>query len=151
MIPFLETMLALPFVAAVSMVFLRGRSRGQVAWVAAAAPVLGLLVLAWLTPAVLQGWIPRAGHAWIPQIGLDFSLRLDGLAWMFAGLVLAIGVLVVMYAHYYLSKEDSAPRFFGCLLFFMGSMLGVVIAGNLLLLLVFWELTSISSFLLIGF
>ncbi|WP_028917558.1 monovalent cation/H+ antiporter subunit A [Pseudoxanthomonas sp. J35] len=151
MIPFLETMLALPFVAAVSMVFLRGRSRGQVAWVAAAAPVLGLLVLAWLTPAVLQGWIPRAGHAWIPQIGLDFSLRLDGLAWMFAGLVLAIGVLVVMYAHYYLSKEDSAPRFFGCLLFFMGSMLGVVLAGNLLLLLVFWELTSISSFLLIGY
>ncbi|WP_028919408.1 monovalent cation/H+ antiporter subunit A [Pseudoxanthomonas suwonensis] len=151
MIPFLETLLALPFVAALAMVFLRGRPRGQVAWVAAAAPVLGLLVLAWLTPAVLQGWIPRAGYAWIPQIGLDFSLRLDGLAWMFAGLVLAIGVLVVMYAHYYLSKEDSAPRFFGCLLFFMGSMLGVVLAGNLLLLLVFWELTSISSFLLIGY
>ena len=54
MIPFLETMLALPFVAAVSMVFLRGRSRGQVAWVAAAAPVLGLLVLAWLTPPALM-------------------------------------------------------------------------------------------------
>ena len=151
MIPFLEILLALPFLAAVAMVFLRARPRGQVAWVAAAAPLLGLLVLAWATPAVMQGWILRADHAWIPQIGLDFDLRLDGFAWMFAGLVLAIGVLVVMYAHYYLAEEDSAPRFFGCLLFFMGSMLGVVIAGNLLLLLVFWELTSISSFLLIGF
>ena len=151
MIPFLETLLALPFLAALAMVFLRGRSRGQVAWVAASAPLLGLALLAWMTPAVLQGWVPDAHHAWIPQIGLDFDLRLDGLAWMFAGLVLAIGALVVMYAHYYLSSEDSAPRFFGCLLLFMGSMLGVVIAGNLLLLMVFWELTSISSFLLIGF
>ncbi|MBO9716904.1 MAG: monovalent cation/H+ antiporter subunit A [Pseudoxanthomonas sp.] len=149
--PFLEILLALPFLAAVAMAFLRSRPRGQVAWVAAAAPLLGLLVLAWATPAVLQGWTMRAEHAWIPQLGLAFTLRLDGLAWMFAGLVLAIGALVVMYAHYYLSDEDSAPRFFGCLLFFMGSMLGVVIAGNLLLLLVFWELTSISSFLLIGF
>ena len=151
MIPFLETLLALPFLAALAMVFLRGRSRGQVAWVAASAPLLGLALLAWMPPAVLQGWVPDAHHAWIPQIGLDFDLRLDGLAWMFAGLVLAIGALVVMYAHYYLSSEDSAPRFFGCLLLFMGSMLGVVIAGNLLLLMVFWELTSISSFLLIGF
>ena len=46
-------------------------------------------------------------------------LRVDGLAWMFAMMVLAIGALVVMYAHYYLSSEDSAPRFFGCLLLFM--------------------------------
>ena len=151
MIPFLEILLALPFLAAVAIAFLRSRPRGRVAWVAAAAPLLGLLVLAWATPSVLQGWTLRADHAWIPQVGLDFDLRLDGLAWMFAGLVLAIGALVVMYAHYYLSEEDSAPRFFGCLLFFMGSMLGVVIAGNLLLLLVFWELTSLSSFLLIGF
>jgi len=151
MIPFLETLLALPFLAALAMVFMRDRPRGQVAWVAAAAPLLGLVLLAWMSPAVLQGWIPRAHHEWIPQIGLDFDLRLDGLAWMFAGMVLAIGALVVMYAHYYLSKEDSAPRFFGFLLLFMGSMLGVVVAGNLLLLLVFWELTSVSSFLLIGF
>ena len=80
-----------------------------------------------------------------------FDLRLDGLAWMFAGLVLGIGVLIVMYARYYISSRDSAPRFFAYLLLFMGSMLGMVIAGNLLLLVVFWELTSISSFLLIGF
>ena len=151
MIPFLEALLALPFLAAALLALLRPRSRAVAAWVAGAAPLLGLGILAWLTPSVLQGWIVRADHAWIPQVGLDFYLRLDGLAWMFAGMVLAIGALVVLYAHYYLSARDSAVRFFCYLLLFMGSMLGVVLAGNLLLLVVFWELTSISSFLLIGF
>jgi multicomponent K+:H+ antiporter subunit A len=147
----LELLLALPFVSAALIALLPRVSRAGIAWLAAAAPLLGLVVLAWLTPAVLQGEVPRASHAWIPQIGLDLVLRLDGLAWMFAGMVLAIGALVVQYAHYYLSAKDSAHRFFAFLLLFMGSMLGVVLAGNLLLMLVFWELTSISSFLLIGF
>lgn len=151
MIPFLEILLALPFVLALVVALARDLPRGATAWLAGLAPLLGLVVLAWMTPSVLQGWNVRADYAWIPQIGLSFTLRLDGLAWMFAGLVLAIGALVVMYAHYYLSAKDSAPRFFACLLLFMGSMLGVVLAGNLLLLVVFWELTSISSFLLIGF
>ena len=151
MIPFLEILLALPFVLALVVALARGLPRGATAWLAGLAPLLGLVLLAWMTPSVLQGWNVRADYAWIPQIGMSFTLRLDGLAWMFAGLVLAIGALVVMYAHYYLSEKDSAPRFFACLLLFMGSMLGVVLAGNLLLLVVFWELTSISSFLLIGF
>ncbi|MBP0657399.1 hypothetical protein J8J20_26360, partial [Mycobacterium tuberculosis] len=76
--------------------------------------------------------------------GLAFSVRLDGLAWMFAGMVLAIGALVVMYAHYYLSAKDNAHRFYCYLLLFMGAMLGMVLSGNLLLLMVFWEMTSIS-------
>ena len=151
MIPFLETLLALPFLAAALLALLRPSSRAVAAWVAGAAPLLGLLALAWLTPSVLRGWVVRGEHAWIPQVGLDLVLRMDGLAWMFAGMVLAIGALVVLYAHYYLSPRDSAVRFFSYLLLFMGSMLGVVLAGNLLLMLVFWELTSISSFLLIGF
>ncbi|MBD9435011.1 monovalent cation/H+ antiporter subunit A [Pseudoxanthomonas sp. PXM03] len=151
MIPFLEILLALPFLLALVVALARDLPRGATAWLAGLAPLLGLVVLAWMTPSVLQGWNVRADYAWIPQIGLSFTLRLDGLAWMFAGLVLAIGALVVMYAHYYFGAKDSAPRFFACLLLFMGSMLGVVLAGNLLLLVVFWELTSISSFLLIGF
>lgn len=151
MIPFLETLLALPFALALLIALWRGAARGMVAWLAAAAPLLGLAILAWLTPAVVSGYVVTGKHAWVPQIGLEFALRLDGLAWMFAGLVLGIGALVVMYAHYYLSARDSASRFFCYLLLFMGAMLGMVLAGNLLLLVVFWELTSISSFLLIGF
>ena len=144
-------LLALPFLMAALIASLRHARRGTCALLAATAPALGLLLLAALTPAVLGGTVARGGVAWLPQIGLDFSLRVDGLAWMFAGLVLGIGVLVVLYAHYYLSPRDSARRFFSYLLLFMGAMLGLVLAGNLLLLVVFWELTSISSFLLIGF
>jgi len=151
MIPFLEILLALPFAAAAAIASLRARPRGLLAWVAGGAPLLGLLLLAWLAPAVFAGHVVRGEHAWLPQVGLSFALRLDGLAWMFATLVLAIGALVVMYAHYYLDREDSAARFYAFLLLFMGAMLGLVLAGNLLLLMVFWELTSLSSFLLIGF
>ncbi|WP_045761640.1 monovalent cation/H+ antiporter subunit A [Xanthomonas albilineans] len=151
MLPILIILLALPFLIAASVVALRHRTRAVLAWVAAIAPLAGLVLLGTLTTTVLQGDIVRSDHAWLPQIGLQFSLRLDGLAWMFAGLVLAIGTLVVMYAHYYLSARENAARFYASLLLFMGAMLGMVLAGNLLLLMVFWELTSISSFLLIGF
>src|SRR5690606_30320793 len=75
----------------------------------------------------------------------------DGFAWMFAMLVTAIGALVVLYARYYMSPSDPVPRFFAFLLAFMGSMLGVVTAGNLIQLVFFWELTSLFSFLLIGY
>ena len=144
-------LLALPFVAALAIAMARGASRRTVAWLAAAAPLLGLAALGWLTPAVMDDVPLRATVPWLAEAGLALSLHLDGLAWMFAGLVLGIGALIVLYAHYYLAEEDSAPRFFGCLMLFMGAMLGVVLAHNLLLLVVFWELTSISSFLLIGF
>ncbi|WP_149194702.1 monovalent cation/H+ antiporter subunit A [Luteimonas suaedae] len=147
----LELLLALPFVLALVVAVLRDVPRAVTAWLAASAPLLGLVVLAWLTPAVMAGEIPQVSYDWIPQAGLLFDLRLDGLAWMFAGLILGIGVLIVMYARYYLSSNDCAPRFFAYLLLFMGAMLGMVLAGNLLLLVVFWELTSISSFLLIGY
>ena len=66
-------------------------------------------------------------------------------------LVTGIGFLVVLYARYYMSPNDPVPRFFSFLLAFMGSMLGIVIAGNLIVLVFFWELTSIFSFLLIGY
>ncbi|NYF36179.1 monovalent cation/H+ antiporter subunit A [Stenotrophomonas sp. JAI102] len=149
--PSLLLLLALPFLMAVAVASFRRTSRSTAAWVAAAAPLGGLALLATMTPAIMDGGIVRSYGEWIPQIGLAFSLRLDGLAWMFAGMVLAIGALVVMYAHYYLSARDSAHRFYCYLLLFMGAMLGMVLSGNLLLLMVFWEMTSISSFLLIGF
>lgn len=147
----LDLLLALPFLTAVLVALAHRLPRTASAWLAALAPLGGLALLAWLTPQVLAGQVPASRHAWVPQIGLSFGLRLDGLAWMFAGLVLAIGALVVLYARYYLAERDSLPRFYAYLLLFMGAMLGVVLAGNLLLLCVFWELTSLSSFLLIGY
>src|SRR5690606_33042902 len=88
---------------------------------------------------------------WLPQAGLAFSLRLDGFAWLFTLLVSLMGTLVVIYARYYLSPQDPVPRFFAFLLAFMGSMLGIVLSGNLIQLVVFWELTSFSSFMLIAY
>jgi multicomponent K+:H+ antiporter subunit A len=112
---------------------------------AAAAP------LAWLGPEVAAGHTILFAVPWVPGLGLEVAFRLDGLALLFVGLILGIGLLVVLYAHYYLSDEDRNGRFFAYLLAFMGAMLGIVTSDNLLLLVVFWELTSITSFLLIGF
>jgi len=147
----LVLLLALPFVFAASVLLARSASLRRSAWFAASAPLISTGLLLAMAPLVFGGGVPSASFPWMPEIGLAFSLRLDGLAWMFALMVLAIGLLVVMYARYYLDEEEDAPKFFGYLLLFMGAMLGMVLAGNLLLLAVFWELTSISSFLLIGF
>jgi multicomponent K+:H+ antiporter subunit A len=82
---------------------------------------------------------------------MEFAFRLDGLSLMFSLMILVIGILVILYAGYYLSAKDSTTRFFNYLLLFMGSMVGLVLSENLLLLLIFWELTALSSFLLISY
>lgn len=110
-----------------------------------------LLLLLLQAPAVFTGEMPLYTRSWIPAMGLTFAFRVSGFGFLFALLVLGIGLLIILYARYYIAKEDPMGRFYTYLLFFMGSMLGIVLSENLLLLMVFWELTSISSFLLIGF
>ncbi|WP_373388655.1 monovalent cation/H+ antiporter subunit A [Pseudomonas alcaligenes] len=118
---------------------------------AAVAPLLGLGLLLWQAPAVFAGERLLVSQPWLPQLGLNLALRLDGLGLLFALLILGIGLLVILYARYYLSEREPTGRFFAYLLLFMGAMLGVVLSENLLQLLMFWELTSLASFLLIGF
>ncbi|WP_375264654.1 monovalent cation/H+ antiporter subunit A, partial [Planktotalea sp.] len=88
---------------------------------------------------------------WMPLLGLNFSLMLDGLGFFFALLILGIGLLIIAYGRNYLSRDDNMGQFFTYLLLFQGAMVGIVLSDNILLLLVFWELTSLSSFLLIGY
>jgi multicomponent K+:H+ antiporter subunit A len=88
---------------------------------------------------------------WLPRVGLNAHFFLDGLGFLFATLILGIGLLVILYARYYLSKKDPMGWFYSYLLLFQGAMLGIVLSDNILLLMIFWELTSLSSFLLIGF
>ncbi|KNZ34459.1 MAG: monovalent cation/H+ antiporter subunit A [Methylibium sp. NZG] len=121
------------------------------AWLAGAFALAGCAGLAALAPGVFDGEVLRWSIEWLPALGLRLGFRLDGLAWMFALLVLGIGALVVLYAAYYLDAKDPPARFFMFLMLFMGAMLGVVLADNLVLLVVFWELTSLASFLLIGY
>ncbi|MFE5471095.1 Na+/H+ antiporter subunit A [Bacillus safensis] len=89
---------------------------------------------------------------WIPSLGMNFTVYVDGLSLLFALLITGIGALVVLYSIFYLSKEkEQLGSFYTYLLMFMTAMLGVVLSDNMVVLYLFWELTSISSFLLIGY
>ncbi len=147
----LLTLVALPFVAALAIALLHGGGRAVHSTIAAGASAGGLALLATLTAPVLGGDVPSASWAWVPALGLDLTLMVDPLGLMFAGLILGIGLLVVIFGHFYLYAGEATGRFFASLMLFQGAMLGIVIAGNVLLLLVFWEMTSLASFLLIGF
>ena len=140
-----------PFGAAFLLSAVSNSSPRLAAWLAGIAALFGCACLAYLAPVVFSGEIVRWSIEWLPTLGLRFGFRMDGLAWMFALLIVGIGALVVLYAAYYLDRKDPIARFFLYFLLFMGAMLGVVLADNLILLVVFWELTSLSSFLLIGY
>jgi len=131
-------------------------------WLLAIAPVVGFGVLVAQTPTLLAGQTLGWSVAWIPSLGLRFSLVLDGLSLLFTLLVLGIGALVLMYSGYYFTPAHSESgsegvtrntdaRFMFYLLLFMTSMLGLVLAGDAITLFVFWEGTSITSFLLVAY
>ena len=139
----------LPCVAAIVVAALPNTARNATAWLAGLTALVGCALLGVAAPAVFGGEILRVSLPWFADVA--FGFRMDGLAWAFALVIFGIGALVVLYARYYLSAEDPPARFYAFLLAFMGAMLGIVLADNLILMVVFWELTSVSSFLLIGF
>jgi multicomponent K+:H+ antiporter subunit A len=141
----------LPMVSAVVAALLPARGRNRAAVLAGLTALMGLLGVLLRFPSVRGGGVVVERIIWVPSLGLDLVLRLDGLSWMMCVLVLGIGALVMLYARYYLSPSDPVPRFYAFLLAFMAAMLGVVLSGNLLQLAFFWELTSLFSFLLIGY
>lgn len=141
----------LPFLGSAFAAMLSANARNTEAWLSGFVSALAFAAGAFLYPTISSGTVVRREIAWLPELGLNFTLRMDGFAWLFSMLVTGIGFLVVLYARYYMSPKDPVPRFFSFLLAFMGSMLGVVISGNLILLSIFWELTSIFSFLLVGY
>ena len=102
-------------------------------------------------PSIIAGEVVMARADWMPLLGLNFTLMLDALGFFFALLILGIGLLIIAYARHYLSRDDNMGQFFTYLLLFQGAMVGIVLSDNILLLLIFWELTSLSSFLLIGY
>jgi multicomponent K+:H+ antiporter subunit A len=110
---------------------------------------LGLL----LTQAreVFNGAVITQSWSWLPQLGIDFSFRLDALGLLFALLISGIGTLIYIYAYFYLGPKNSLNKLYLLLMLFMAAMLGISLSNNLILLLIFWELTSISSFLLVGY
>lgn len=126
-------------------------ARGRLAGLTALVPASLFAAFLVLVPEVTGGAIRLERHAWIPSLGVDFAVRVDGLSLIFALLITGIGSVIFLYAARYLADRSDRPRFFAFLTLFMGAMLGAILADDLLTLLVFWELTSITSFLLIGF
>ncbi|WP_070887911.1 monovalent cation/H+ antiporter subunit A [Pseudomonas sp. D2-3] len=147
----LALIIALPFIGIFLPLLADRMGRSLCALAAALGPAAALLLLWLQQPAVFAGDVQVVSYPWLPELGLNLSLRLDGLGFLFALMILGIGLLVILYARYYLSKQEPMGRFFAYLLLFMGAMLGVVLSENMLLMLVFWELTSLTSFLLVGF
>ncbi len=141
----------LPFVGALLPGLMIRAGRNVCAISTAVPTFLALTMLIVLAPAVLRGEVIQGEIEWLPQLGLSASFFLDGLGLLFAGMILGVGLLITLYARFYLSGEDPMGQFYTYLLLFQGAMLGIVLSDNILLLLIFWELTSLSSFLLIGF
>lgn len=142
---------ALPFLGALLPGLMNAASRqvcGTVTFMVTFTAFIGLMTH---LPAVMAGEVIMTGVNWLPEIGLNVNLMLDGLGFFFATLILGIGLLIITYGRFYLSKDDNMGEFFTYLLLFQGAMVGIVLSDNILMLLIFWELTSLSSFLLIGY
>lgn len=120
-------------------------------WLTLPVPLMLFVFFLWHMPQIQETPIIHS-MSWLPSLGINMTLYLDGLSLLFSLLISGIGLLVVLYSIFYLEEEKEAQRrFYAYLLMFMGAMLGVVLSDNLFVLYGFWELTSIASFLLIAF
>ncbi|MDD2875583.1 MAG: proton-conducting transporter membrane subunit, partial [Azoarcus sp.] len=141
----------LPFLGALLPALMIRAGRNACATGTFVTTLLAFIGLMSHAPALFRGEVIHAGWDWLPGLGLNVNFFLDGLGFFFAALILGIGLLIIVYARYYLSKDDPMGSFYAYLLLFQGAMVGIVLSDNILLLLIFWELTSLSSFLLIGY
>ena len=142
---------ALPFLGALLPGLMIRSGRNACTMVTLSVTGLAFFGLLLNLPAVMAGETLIEHYEWLPTLGLNVNFMLDGLGFLFALLILGIGLLIIIYARFYLSKSDPMGNFYTYLLLFQGAMVGIVLSDNILLLLVFWELTSLSSFLLIGY
>ena len=132
--------------------FFRYLPRVHTGWFVLPVPIALFTYFMWQIPLVAKESPFVHSVAWIPSLNINYTTYIDGLALIFGLIITGIGALVILYSIYYLSKEREAlGNFYVYLLLFMGAMLGVVFSDNILVLYMFWELTSVSSFLLIAF
>ena len=143
--------LCLPFLGALAAPLLTRLLGHRAALVLALVPAAIFLHFAGFSAEIAAGGVITGGYAWVPSFNVTFSFLIDGLSLTFLLLISGIGALIVLYAGGYLRGHPHQGRFFSFLLMFMGAMLGLVASDGFLMLFVFWELTSITSFLLIGF
>lgn len=143
--------LVLPFLAAAAAPVLVRFLCHRAAAVLALAPALIFLHFLGFSKEIAAGEVVTGGYAWVPSFNVSFSWLIDGLSQTFALLISGIGTFIIIYTGGYLKGHADLGRFLSFMLLFMGSMLGLVVSDSFLMLFVYWELTSITSFLLIGF
>ncbi|WP_179151982.1 Na+/H+ antiporter subunit A [Oceanobacillus senegalensis] len=142
----------IPFLAAILVPFLHKTiKRIHIGWFVFIISSALFIFLIRYIPNIANGDTYLYTIRWIPSYNINFTTYLDGLSLIFALLITGIGALVTIYSINYLSSDENLSHFYSYLLLFMGAMLGVVFSDNIMILYVFWELTSISSFLLIAF
>ena len=146
----IASILSMPLLSLLAPVIHRALGRWS-GYLFAAVPLASFAYFLTLLPRVAAGDPLMIEAEWIPALGVSIGLVVDGLSLLFALLITGIGSMVLLYATAYMRGDPLAGRFFGYLIGFMMSMLGLVLCDNLLLLFIFWELTSITSYLLIGF
>lgn len=139
------------FLIAICLLFLGKQLKGNLPLIVSILPISLFVYFCTFLPEISEGQTFFQHTTWIPSMGINLDFKLDGLSLLFSLLITGIGSLVFVYSSAYLKRHIYIGRFYGYLCVFMASMLGVVLSDNLLLLFVFWELTAISSFFLIGF
>ncbi|MGE6517146.1 Na+/H+ antiporter subunit A [Lysinibacillus sphaericus] len=146
-------MILFPFVCAalIPLLYRRLRRVAHLGWFVLSVPIILFLLLARYIPQIAEGKTFIHTYEWIPSFDINFTTYLDGLSMILGLLITGVGSLVILYSIFYLSTKESLHHFYCYLLLFMGAMLGVVFSDNLMVLYTFWELTSVSSFLLIAF
>ena len=148
----LPIIILLPLILGTFLVlWLQKFSRGYTALGAISVSFTSFLLLLSQAPAVFNGHVLNERWSWLPEFGIDLCFRLDALGLIFALLISGIGTLIYIYAYYYLNPKNSLSKLYSLLMLFMSAMLGISLSNHLIILLVFWELTSISSFLLVGY
>ena len=147
----IDAMVAGPFVTAVIVPFLWRLLGERAAWLAALVPAASFALLASLVSTIASGGVVAASIPWLPAYGISLAFRLDGLSMLFSLAISGIGALVLLYSAAYLRGDPRQGSFFAFMLAFMGAMQGLVLADSLVALFCFWELTAVTSFLLIGF
>jgi multicomponent Na+:H+ antiporter subunit A len=139
------------FVLSLAAPWLQRIARGATGWILALLPLGLFIYFASFISAIAAGQVFSVSYAWVPSLGVNLSFYLDGLSLTFALLISGIGALIVIFAGGYLAGDGRLGRLYLFLLMFMAAMLGLALTGNLITLFIFWELTSVSSYMLIGF
>lgn len=142
----------IPFIFAIIIPLIHKKiKRINIGWIVLVVPTILFILLLRYIPQISSGEVIEHTWRWLPSYDISFTTYLDGLSMLFALLITGVGALVVLYSIFYLSKKEALHKFYCYLLLFMTAMLGVVLSDHLIMLYFFWELTSVSSFLLIAF